>query len=97
MLPSFVPGIAGICRPLRVTNHLLVVGSSGHAVRRAKKGRRRPVQAGGEARAVLSLELAQARLVIADNSMSLASLLRHDQRFRLVYEDKVASVFVAVR
>ena len=40
-------------------------------------------------------ELAAARLVIADVNLALTSLLRLDPRFELVYEDKVAAVFVA--
>ncbi len=40
-------------------------------------------------------ELAQSRLVIADINMPLASLLRFDKRFDLVYEDKVAALFIA--
>jgi len=39
-------------------------------------------------------ELAQARLVIADVNMPLASLLRFDKRFELVYEDSLAAVFI---
>jgi len=40
-------------------------------------------------------ELSQARLVIADVNMPLASLLRCDKRFNLVYEDDVAALFIA--
>jgi hypothetical protein len=40
-------------------------------------------------------ELLSARLVIAGTQTALASLLRFDSRFELVYEDKVATVFVA--
>src|SRR5262249_18065075 len=40
-------------------------------------------------------ELAQARLVILPVGSALTSLLRRDRRFRLVYEDAVAVVFVA--
>jgi len=40
-------------------------------------------------------DLAAARLVIAQVNKALASLLRLDPRFELVYEDKVAVVFVA--
>jgi|WetSurSiteA1Bulk_404760.scaffolds.fasta_scaffold01367_6 hypothetical protein len=40
-------------------------------------------------------ELAQSKLVIAAISMPLASLLRYDKRFDLVYEDSVAVLFVA--
>ena len=40
-------------------------------------------------------ELAAARLVIADINSALASLLRLDSRFELVYEDTVAAIFVA--
>lgn len=40
-------------------------------------------------------ELTAARLVIADVNLALTSLLRLDPRFELVYEDKVAAVFVA--
>lgn len=40
-------------------------------------------------------ELAKARLVIADVNMPLASLLRFDKRFALVYEDSVAVLFIA--
>jgi hypothetical protein len=40
-------------------------------------------------------ELAQANLVIADVNTALASLLRQDPRFALVYEDRVAAVFIS--
>ena len=40
-------------------------------------------------------ELAQSRLVISHPKNVLASLLRADKRFRLVYEDNTALVFVA--
>ena len=40
-------------------------------------------------------ELTQARLVVADLERPLTSLLRLDRRFRLVYEDSTAAVFVA--
>ncbi len=40
-------------------------------------------------------ELSQAKLVIGSVNYPLASLLRFDPRFRLVYEDKLAVVFVA--
>ncbi len=40
-------------------------------------------------------ELARSRLVIAHPKQPLASLLRADERFRLVYEDKTALLFVA--
>jgi hypothetical protein len=40
-------------------------------------------------------ELVAARLVIVDVDAALASLLRLDLRFELVYEDKVAAVFIA--
>jgi hypothetical protein len=40
-------------------------------------------------------ELLSARLVIANLQTALASLLRLDSRFELVYEDEVAAVFVA--
>ncbi len=40
-------------------------------------------------------ELLSARLVIANVQTALASLLRLDSRFELVYEDKVAAVFIA--
>jgi hypothetical protein len=36
-----------------------------------------------------------AKLIIADVTMPLTSLLRFDKRFDLVYEDKVAALFVA--
>lgn len=39
-------------------------------------------------------ELARASIVIADVNTALASLLRLDRRFALVYEDRVAAVFV---
>ena len=42
-------------------------------------------------------ELAQSKLVIADINTPLASLLRFDKRFDLVYEDSVAVVFIAKR
>ena len=40
-------------------------------------------------------ELAAARLVIAQKEMALASLLRLDHRFELVFEDTVSAVFIA--
>jgi hypothetical protein len=40
-------------------------------------------------------ELEAARLVIGQSQCALVSLLRHDPRFELVYEDPVATVFVA--
>ncbi len=40
-------------------------------------------------------ELAAALLVIAHVKYALVSLLRHDPRFELVYEDEVATIFVA--
>jgi len=40
-------------------------------------------------------ELAAARLVIAQAEYPLASLLRLDPRFELVYEDDIAAIFVA--
>jgi hypothetical protein len=40
-------------------------------------------------------ELAQSKLVIAPINMPLASLLRFDKRFDLVYEDDVAVLFIA--
>ena len=40
-------------------------------------------------------ELTAARLIFAGANQPLASLLRTDSRFELVYEDKVAAVFVA--
>ncbi|MEY3786447.1 MAG: hypothetical protein RLZ75_652, partial [Pseudomonadota bacterium] len=40
-------------------------------------------------------ELAQSKLVIADVNMPLASLLRYDKRFDLVYEDDMAVLFIA--
>jgi hypothetical protein len=40
-------------------------------------------------------ELAVSRLVIADVEAPLTSLLRFDSRFKLVYEDEVAVVFIA--
>ncbi|MGH7831881.1 MAG: hypothetical protein ACREP8_17095, partial [Candidatus Binatia bacterium] len=42
-------------------------------------------------------ELAAARLVIGNVNHALTSLLRFDPRFELVYEDKVAAVFIARR
>jgi hypothetical protein len=42
-------------------------------------------------------ELAGAGVVVADVKYPLASLLRLDQRFRLVYEDETAAVFVAAK
>jgi hypothetical protein len=41
-------------------------------------------------------ELMRSRLVIASQQLALTSLLRLDSRFELVYEDKVAAVFVAL-
>ena len=41
------------------------------------------------------VELEAARLVLAQSHFPLVSLLRHDPRFELVYEDKLAVVFVA--
>ncbi|MGH7824018.1 MAG: hypothetical protein ACREQ7_02390 [Candidatus Binatia bacterium] len=40
-------------------------------------------------------ELAQAKLVIASQTRPLASLLRRDSRFKLVYEDATALVFAS--
>jgi len=40
-------------------------------------------------------ELAKSKLVIAALDMPLSSLLKLDKRFELVYEDAVATVFVA--
>ena len=42
-------------------------------------------------------ELAAADVVIAGNQYPLASMLSHDERFRRVYDDDLASVFVPVR
>jgi hypothetical protein len=42
-------------------------------------------------------DLTAARLVIAEVNCPLASLLRFDARFELVYEDKVSALFVARR
>ncbi|MGH7827504.1 MAG: hypothetical protein ACREQ7_20295 [Candidatus Binatia bacterium] len=39
-------------------------------------------------------ELQASRLVITSNQWALTSLLRLDRRFRLVYEDSIASIFV---
>jgi hypothetical protein len=39
-------------------------------------------------------ELVAANLVVADATMALTGLLRHDPRFEVVYEDAVAVVFV---
>jgi hypothetical protein len=43
----------------------------------------------------LDLELANARLVIAELGRPLTSHLRRDARFKLVYEDDTAAVFVS--
>lgn len=40
-------------------------------------------------------DLAASRLIIAGIEFPLASLLRMDSRFELVYEDKIAVVFIA--
>jgi len=40
-------------------------------------------------------ELSAARVVIAEKSLPLTQLLRLDSRFELVYEDQIATVFVA--
>ncbi|MEY3882549.1 MAG: hypothetical protein RIQ94_3345, partial [Pseudomonadota bacterium] len=40
-------------------------------------------------------ELAQSKLIIADVNMPLASLLRFDKRFDLVYEDDMTVLFIA--
>ena len=40
-------------------------------------------------------ELMQARLVISGVKDALTNLMRTDSRFKLVYEDTVAAVFVA--
>jgi hypothetical protein len=40
-------------------------------------------------------ELNDARLIIAEKYAPLTQLLRLDQRFKLVYEDEVAVVFIA--
>jgi len=39
-------------------------------------------------------ELLQARLIIAETSKPLTYLMRSDRRYRLVYEDNTAAVFV---
>jgi hypothetical protein len=39
-------------------------------------------------------ELMKARLVIGGANLALTSLMRTDSRFKLVYEDGVAAVFV---
>jgi len=39
-------------------------------------------------------ELSAARLIIAEKVLPLTQLLRLDPRFKLVYEDKLAAVFV---
>ncbi|HET8667115.1 MAG TPA: hypothetical protein VFM10_03980, partial [Terriglobales bacterium] len=39
--------------------------------------------------------LASAHLVIGSKSSPLSTALRSDQRFRLVYEDRIAVVFVS--
>jgi hypothetical protein len=41
------------------------------------------------------VELGSARLIIGDINLALMSLLRFDPRFKLVYEDEVAVVFIA--
>jgi hypothetical protein len=41
-------------------------------------------------------ELMEARLVIGDANHALTNLMRKDSRFKLVYEDSVAAVFVAL-
>jgi hypothetical protein len=40
-------------------------------------------------------ELAGAKLIVAELGRPLTALLRTDTRFKLVYEDKTAVVFVA--
>jgi hypothetical protein len=40
-------------------------------------------------------ELMKARLVIGDVNDALTNVMRTDSRFRLVYEDAIAAVFVA--
>jgi hypothetical protein len=40
-------------------------------------------------------DLKDARLIIAEKYAPLTQLLRLDQRFKLVYEDEVAVVFIA--
>ena len=50
---------------------------------------------GGDKSWVNDPELANAKLVIAAVSMPLSSLLKLDKRFELVYEDAVATVFIA--
>jgi hypothetical protein len=40
-------------------------------------------------------DLEAARLVIGDSASALVALLRSDPRFRLVYEDKLATVFIS--
>ena len=40
-------------------------------------------------------ELAKARLVIGDPKLPLMNLIRTDSRFKLVYEDAIATVFVS--
>jgi hypothetical protein len=41
--------------------------------------------------------LANARLIIANNNYALTSLLREDLRFRIIYEDATAVVFIRTR
>jgi hypothetical protein len=40
-------------------------------------------------------ELMKARLVIGDVNHALTAIMRTDPRFKLVYEDAIATVFVA--
>ena len=42
-------------------------------------------------------ELMDSRIVIVEVSWPLASLLRMDSRFKLVYEDGIATLFVRIR
>jgi len=45
----------------------------------------------------LDPELAAANLIVADKKYALTELLRRDGRFRLVFEDKDATVFVSAK
>jgi hypothetical protein len=42
-------------------------------------------------------ELAAANLIVADKKYALTELLRRDGRFRLVFEDQDAAVFVSAK
>ena len=48
----------------------------------------------GKAGWIDDLELARARFIIGPSEAPLSQLLRHDPRYRVIYEDKLATVLV---